>query len=96
MVPKPGRREKGDYNEHSTVKPIQLMERLIRLVTPRPSVVGEKVVVLDPFMGSGSTGVAAKNLERKFVGFEKDMDSFRTAKKRLRERVRDYPDIFTV
>jgi DNA modification methylase len=51
MVPKPSRREKGDYNEHLTVKPIELMERLIRLATPRPSVVGEKVIVMDPFMG---------------------------------------------
>lgn len=94
MIPKPSRREKGDYNKHSTVKPIELMERLIRLVTPRPSVVGEKVIVLDPFMGSGSTGVAAKNLRRKFEGYETDPKSFQVAKKRLREKVRDYPDLY--
>ncbi len=94
MIPKPSRREKGDYNQHSTVKPIELMERLVRLVTPRPSIVGEKVVVLDPFMGSGSTGVAVKNLRRKFEGYETDQKSFEVAKKRLREKVRDYPDLY--
>lgn len=94
MVPKPSRREKGDYNEHATVKPVELMERLIRLVTPRPSVVGEDVVVLDPFMGSGTTGVAARNLKRKFIGFEKDKQSFQVAERRIKERVRDYPDMF--
>ena len=96
MVPKPSRREKGDYNEHSTVKPVELMERLIRLVTPRPSVVKEDVIVLDPFMGSGTTGVAAKNLERKFIGYEVDKSSFDIAKRRIKERSRDYRDLFSV
>lgn len=96
MVPKPSRREKGDYNEHNTVKPVELMERLIRLVTPRPSVVGEKVYVLDPFMGSGTTGVAAKNLKRTFIGYERDKEFYRIAAKRLKTRIRDYPDIFSV
>jgi len=94
MVPKPSRREKGDYNEHSTVKPVELMERLIRLVTPRPSIVGEEVVVLDPFCGSGTTGVAAGNLKRKFIGYEMDEKSFEVAERRIRERTRDYPDMF--
>jgi len=96
MVPKPSRREKGDYNEHSTVKPVELMERLIRLVTPRPSVVGEDVFVLDPFMGSGTTGVAAKNLDRKFIGYEADKASFEVARRRVKERTRNYPDLFSV
>lgn len=96
MIPKPSRREKGDYNEHSTVKPVELMERLIRLVTPRPSVVGEKVIVLDPFAGSGSTGIAAKNLQRHFEGYETDPESFKTASRRLKEKSSNYPDIFAV
>ena len=96
MIPKPSRREKGDYNEHSTVKPVELMERLIRLVTPRPSVVGEKVVVLDPFAGSGTTGIAAKNLKRHFEGYETDPESFQTAFRRLKEKSSNYPDMFAV
>jgi len=94
MVPKPSKKERGSYNKHSTVKPIELMERLIRLVTPRPSVVKEDVIVLDPFMGSGSTGVAVRNLRRKFVGYEIDEESYKVARRRLKERVRNYVDMF--
>ena len=94
MVPKPSKREKGIYNKHDTVKPVELMERLIKLVTPRPSIVKEDVVVLDPFMGSGSTGVAARNLDRNFIGFEQNEESFNVAQKRLKEKVRTYRDIF--
>lgn len=92
MVPKPTENEKGKYNEHTTVKPIRLMERLVKLVTPRPSLVGEDIFVLDPFMGSGTTGVACKMLNRKFIGFEKDPASFATAEKRINER--RYVDMF--
>jgi len=88
MVPKPSKSERRRYNKHETVKPIRLMERLIRLVTPRSSVVGEKVVILDPFMGSCSTGRACRSLKRNFIGFEINEDSFATAKKRLKENVR--------
>jgi site-specific DNA-methyltransferase (adenine-specific) len=51
-------------NHHPTVKPTSLMQYLVRLVTP------EGGLVLDPFMGSGSTGVAAIDLDRKFIGIE--------------------------
>jgi len=94
MVPKPSRREKGEYNEHLTVKPIELMERLIQLVTPRPSIVNEEVVVLDPFAGSGTTGIAAKNLGRKFEGYENDRKSFKIAQKRIKDQVSNYPDLY--
>lgn len=64
-------------NFHPTVKPIKLMQYLINLVTPPNG------TVLDPFMGSGSTGVAAKNLNRKFIGIELDEQYFEIAKKRI-------------
>lgn len=92
MVPKPDRFEKGSYNEHTTVKPLRLMEHLIKLVTPKSSAIGEEVTVLDPYMGSGTTGAACKVLGRSFVGFEKDEVSFRTAKLTV-ARPRDF-DIF--
>lgn len=63
-------------NSHPTVKPIRLMEYLIHLVTPPGG------VVLDPFMGSGSTGVAAKNLGFKFIGIELNAEYFEIARKR--------------
>jgi len=71
-------RNKGaESNNHPTVKPIKLMEYLIKLITP------PKGAVLDPFMGSGSTGVAAKKLGFKFVGIEIDKDYFKIAKARI-------------
>ncbi len=96
MIPKPAKGEKGVYNEHSTVKPVHLMERLIKLVTPRPSVVKEDVVVLDPFLGSGSTGVAAQNLHRKFEGYELDRSSYDVAKRRINERTKNKLDMYEV
>ena len=70
-------RAKGSL--HPTQKPVALMEYLIRTYT-NP---GE--TVLDPFMGSGTTGVAAKNLGRKFIGIELDQGYFDIAVKRIGE-----------
>ena len=72
-------KEPSAYNQnfHPTVKPIKLMQYLITLITPP----GGKV--LDPFMGSGSTGVAAKNLNRNFIGCEMSPEYFEIAKKRI-------------
>lgn len=64
-------------NFHSTVKPTKLMSYLIKLITPPNG------IVLDPFMGSGSTGVACVNLSRKFIGIEKDGEYFEIAKNRI-------------
>lgn len=86
MIAKPGTKEKRKYNSHPTVKPVKLMERLVVMVTPKPSVVGEDVVVLDPFMGSGTTGVACKKLGRKFIGFEMDEQNYEIARRRLCEK----------
>lgn len=64
-------------NIHPTVKPIKLMEYLIKLVTPKDG------TVLDPFMGSGTTGVAAARLNVNFVGMELDESYFQIAKARI-------------
>jgi site-specific DNA-methyltransferase (adenine-specific) len=64
-------------NNHPTVKPISLMAYLCRLVTPPNG------IVLDPFMGSGSTGIAARIEGFRFVGMEMDEDYFEIAKKRI-------------
>jgi len=64
-------------NHHPTVKPIKLMEYLIRLVTPKGG------TTLDPFMGSGSTGVAANNLGFNFIGIEMNPEYFEIASKRI-------------
>lgn len=66
-------------NNHPTVKPIKLMEYLITMVTP------ENGTVLEPFMGSGTTGIAAVNLNRNFIGIEMDEHYFEIAEKRINE-----------
>lgn len=64
-------------NNHPTVKPVKLMEYLIEMVTPKNG------TVLEPFMGSGTTGIAAVNLNRNFIGIELDAGYFEIAKKRI-------------
>ena len=64
-------------NHHPTVKPIKLMEYLCKLITPPNG------TVLDPFMGSGSTGVAAKTLGYKFIGIEMNAEYLEIATKRI-------------
>lgn len=67
----------SDERIHKTQKPVALLEQLIRTYTH------EGDVVLDPCMGSGSTGVAALRSGRSFVGMEIDESFFNTAKQRL-------------
>lgn len=64
-------------NNHPTVKPIKLMRYLARLITPPGG------TVLDPFMGSGSTGCAALQEGFGFIGIEQDAEFFEIAKKRI-------------
>lgn len=74
---KANKKDRGEGNDHPTVKPTELMSWLVRLVTPQGG------VVLDPFMGSGSTGVAAKREGMGFIGVERDGHYFEIARKRL-------------
>jgi site-specific DNA-methyltransferase (adenine-specific) len=64
---------------HPTQKPIALMEFLIKTYT------NEGDLVLDNCMGSGSTGVACKNTNRRFIGIEKDENYFKIAEKRIND-----------
>ncbi len=74
---KASKADRGDGNTHPTVKPTELMRYLCRLVTPPGG------VVLDPFMGSGSTGKAALKENLQFIGIELDEEYFKMAQKRL-------------
>tara|TARA_R110000772_G_scaffold166843_2_gene278480 strand:- start:302 stop:982 length:681 start_codon:yes stop_codon:yes gene_type:complete len=65
--------------QHPTEKPVALMEYLIKTYT------NENETVVDFTMGSGSTGVAAKNLNRSFIGIEQDEKYFEIAKERIGE-----------
>jgi len=74
---KASKRDRGDENKHPTVKPTDLMRYLCRLVTPPGG------TVLDPFMGSGSTGKAAALEGFHFIGMERDADYFTIAQARI-------------
>jgi len=65
-------------NTHPTVKPVELMKYLCRLVTPKGG------TVLDPFMGSGSTGMAAKDEGFDFIGIEKEEEYFKICESRIK------------
>lgn len=80
---KASKKDRGEGNTHPTVKPTALMEWLVKLVTP------EGGVVLDPFMGSGSTGVACANLGRYFVGIEREWQYMQIAGPRVSGRERE-------
>ena len=64
---------------HPTEKPLPLMERLVEMLTP------EGATVLDPFMGSGTTGVACVQTGRNFIGIEIDPTYFAIAERRIEE-----------
>lgn len=64
---------------HPTQKPVELLEYLIKTYT------NEDQTVLDNCMGSGSTGVACINTNRKFIGIEKDNNYFNIAKERIED-----------
>jgi site-specific DNA-methyltransferase (adenine-specific) len=68
---------KGEAGVHEAQKPVALLEYLIALSTT------ERQLVLDPFMGSGSTGLACVNLRRRFIGIEKEREHFADAKRRI-------------
>jgi site-specific DNA-methyltransferase (adenine-specific) len=77
VCPKPGKKERVEGGGHPTMKPIRMMEHLIKLVTR----MGD--VVLDPFAGSGTTGVAAMRLSRGAVLIEMDAHFYETILQRL-------------
>lgn len=79
LVSKPNKEEKKDYNTHITVKPLGIMEHLIKIFTK------ENSLVFDPFMGSGTTGISCKKNNRNFIGIELNKEYFDIAKKRINE-----------
>src|SRR5690606_9087180 len=66
-------------NPHPTVKPVKLMEYLITLITPPNG------IVLDPFLGSGTTALAALNLGRFFIGIELNEEYCEIARRRIEQ-----------
>ena len=76
---KASKADRGAENVHPTVKPTELMRYLVRLVTPPGG------VVLDPFMGSGSTGKAAVLEGFRFIGIEREAEYLEIARQRIQQ-----------
>jgi len=76
--------------EHSTIKPLKLIETIIKASSNKGD------IILDPFMGSGTTAVACKELDRKFIGFELEQKYVDIANERLEKTESDstQPSIF--
>ena len=80
LLPKPTKKEKGDFNDHKTVKPLAICEYLIKL-----SAFSEDAVILDPFVGSGTTAVAAKKLGKNYIGLDANEKYVAISERRLEE-----------
>ena len=80
LLPKPTKKEKGEYNDHKTVKPLAICEYLINL-----SAFSQNAVVLDPFVGSGTTAVAAKKMNKYYIGIDSNERYVKIAEQRLKE-----------
>jgi len=72
----------SEDNGHPTCKPVKLMSDLITATDD-----GVTKIILDPFMGSGSTGVACNSLGKSFIGIELDQNYFNIAKKRIENNI---------
>lgn len=84
-----GSKSGARQNHHPTVKPIALMEYLIKLITPKGG------TVLDPFAGSGTTGIAAINLKVKYILIEREAEYCTIADARLKHFYNKIqPDLF--
>ena len=90
LLPKPTKKEKGEYNDHKTVKPLAICEYLIKL-----SAFSKNAVVLDPFIGSGTTAVAAKKLGKKYIGIDANEKYVKISERRIKE-LDEKPDLFKV
>ena len=84
-VAKPSDTEKNEYidNTHPTIKPLTLMSHLVTMVTPKSG------ICLDPFMGSGTTGMAAKQKGFNFIGIEREEEYFKIAETRIKNTIEE-------
>ena len=78
LIQKESKSEKGKNNTHLTVKPVKLLEHLIKIFSK------EESLVVDPFVGSGTTLIACKNSNRKCIGMEINKDYYKIALDRLK------------
>ena len=82
-APRVTRKERGEYNDHPTPKPISLMSYLVKIYCPPGR------IVLDPFCGSGSTGIGALLEKRNFYGIDMEEHYIEISRKRINEYVKN-------
>jgi len=82
-APRVTRKERGEYNDHPTPKPISLMSYLVKIYCPPGR------IVLDPFCGSGSTGIGALLEGRNFYGIDMEEHYIEISRKRINEYVKN-------
>lgn len=85
-APRVTRKERGEYNDHPTPKPIALMRYLCRIYAPKDG------LVLDPFVGSGSTAIAALQESQRFVGIDQSQHYIDIARKRIQDHCQELPE----
>lgn len=78
-APRATRKERGEYNDHPTPKPINLMRYLCRIFTPNDG------LIIDPFMGSGSTGIGALQENKRFIGIDMTQHYCDIAERRIKD-----------
>lgn len=78
LISKPSKIEKGEENTHITVKPLSLIEHLIKLFSK------ENSLIVDPFLGSGTTALACKNTNRKCIGIELNEEYYKISVNRCK------------
>ncbi len=86
-APRATRKERGEYNDHPTPKPIDLMRYLARVYAPKGG------LVLDPFMGSGSTGIGALKEGCNFIGIDMSQHYVDISQRRIEDHYVDAPSI---
>lgn len=77
LVSKPNKKEKMEANKHPTVKPITLMDHLVKLFSKEGS------LIVDPFLGSGTTALSCIKNKRKFIGYEINKEYFEICQQRI-------------
>ena len=82
LIKLPSKKEKM-FGKHSTQKPLELLRRIILASTK------ENDLILDPFLGSGTTGVAALELNRKFIGIEKEKEFIKISNNRIEHLIEE-------
>ena len=80
LIKKPSKQEKGTFNHHKTVKPIEIIKHILQL-----TIFQNNSIVLDPFVGSGTTAVACKEMGIQYIGIDKNKEYVDISRRRLED-----------